>query len=294
MIEPPVKPPIAAAPLSAILIAHEPRPDLEETLSAWKAVLDRRGGEYEILIVDDTGTPPPEAEIAVPEESHWRFLRHEVRRGLGASLRTGIAAARHPLLFYTTADRQYHPDDIQLLLDQIDHVDLVSGFRSWQPLPGSLAALGTVWRVFLRVVVGVKKERKACWLGWREERRQWLARLLFGLHLHDTNCAFRLLRREVLDRFPIQSDGALAQVEILAKANYFAWLSEVPVRYTPAQGEAARYWLEWYWADIWRLLSHPEFRPPVEQKPPATTEPVEASPPSGGEPTPLTTPHPSE
>jgi hypothetical protein len=294
MIDPPVKPPIAAAPLSAILIAFEARPDLPEILSAWKAVLDRRGVEFELLLVDDTGVPPPPAEAPVLEEPPWRVLRHATRQGLGASLRTGLEAAKHSLIFYSTADRQYQPDDLQLLLDQIDQVDLVTGFRQWQPVPAWLGVAGSIWRMFLLVVMGARGERKLTWLGRGEEWRQWLVRRLFGLPVHDSNCAFRLFRREIFDRFPVQSDGAFAQTEILAKANYFAWLCEVPVRYTPAQGEAARYCLTWDRAEFWRLLARPDFRPPVEQKPPATTEPVEAAPPPDGEPTPLTTPHPSE
>ena len=155
-----------------------------------------------------------------------------VSRGRG----TGLEAARHPLFFYTTADRQYHPDDLKVLLAQIDQVDLVSGFRQWQPVPAGLRGIGHVWRAFLRVVMGVKEAKKPCWLGWREERKRLLARLLFGLRVQDVHCAFRLFRREVFDRFPIQSDGAFAEVEVLAKANFLAWMSEEPVRYSPVAG----------------------------------------------------------
>ena len=45
--------------------------------------------------------------------------------------RTGLAAAQYPLFFYSTCDRQYLPADLRRLLDLIDQVHLVSGFRKW-------------------------------------------------------------------------------------------------------------------------------------------------------------------
>jgi glycosyltransferase involved in cell wall biosynthesis len=281
MSDPPVKSPIAAAPLSVVLTAYESESDLAAIVNDWKAILDGRGGEYEILIVADG------IIATVPDDPCVRVLRLDTRRGFGAALRAGIDAARHPLFFYTTADRQYQPADVKLLLDQIDQVDLVSGHRSWQPVPAWLRVIGLVWRVFLRVVMGVADEKKTCWLGWQEERKRFLVRLLFGLRSLDVNCSFRLFRREVFERFPIQCDGAFAQVEVLAKANFLAWLSEVPVRYTPPSREGARYCLEWDRVEIARVFSHPEFRPPV---PPQATHPP--SPDSGPVPEPSGDPMP--
>jgi glycosyltransferase involved in cell wall biosynthesis len=274
MIDPPVKPPIATAPLSAVLIAYEPGPDLPALIAEWKAVLDRRGTEYEIIVVDDSGaeSPAPTESEPPPDDPRVRVLRHETRRGFGAALRTGVAAAVHPLLFYTTADRQYQPDDLKLLLDHVDTVDLVSGFRQWQSVPFWLRAVGAVWRLFLLVFMGVAGEKKACWLGWPGERQRLLTRFLFGFRGKDPNCAFRLFRREVFDRFPIQSDGAFAQAEIMAKANFLAWMAEVSVRYAPVTGAAATYCKEWDRAELWRVLSDPEFRPPAP--PPETPAPA--------------------
>jgi glycosyltransferase involved in cell wall biosynthesis len=260
MSDAPVREPIATAPLSVVLLAYETGPDLAAILNEWVAVLERRGVEYEILLVHDGGAEP------APVIPLVRVLRHESRQGLGAALRTGIAAARHRLFFYTTADRQYHPDDLKLMLDQIDQVDMVSGYRSWQPVPAWLRGVGFMWRAFLRVVMGVTEEKKPCWLGWPEERKRWLARLLFGLRVQDVNCAYRLFRREVLERFPIQSDGAFAQTELLAKANFLAWMSEVAVRYTPPKSESVPYYSEWNQSEIMRLFAHPEFRPPAAPK----------------------------
>jgi glycosyltransferase involved in cell wall biosynthesis len=270
MSEPPVRPPIASAPVSVVLIAYEPVSDLPALLNSWKTVLEARG-EYEIILLDDRGNLLATPDDLAAQFPALRFIRHELRRGFGASLRAGVEAARHPLLFYTTADGQYLPDDLKKLLEQIDQVDLVTGFRRWQPVPAWLRGLGATWRAFMRVVMGVKEEKRSCWLGWPQEWQRVLARVFFGLRVQDVNCAFRLFRREVLDRIPIQSNGAFAQVEVLAKANFLAWMAEVAVQYSPPSPAGAKYCLTWDRAEIAQTFSNPEFRPPPP--PPAPAEP---------------------
>ena len=69
------------------------------------------------------------------------------------------------------------------------------------------------------------------WLGWQRHLGQWVARRLFGVPYHDMTCPFRLARRAIFGRIPLQSDGAFAHVEILAKANFIGCLlgEEVPL-----------------------------------------------------------------
>src|SRR3712207_7375995 len=51
---------------------------------------------------------------------------------------------------------------------------------------------------------------------FRSRGRRWVARWVFGVGLHDPECPFRLARREVVTRFPLQSAGPFALVEMLA------------------------------------------------------------------------------
>jgi hypothetical protein len=55
MSDPWQRTPIKTAPLSAVLLARDAGPDLEEVVTAWAAQLDALGQPYEIILVNDTG-----------------------------------------------------------------------------------------------------------------------------------------------------------------------------------------------------------------------------------------------
>jgi glycosyltransferase involved in cell wall biosynthesis len=269
----PPLPPVADQPISAVLLAHNDEPHVEAVLNEWTALLDQLRPDYELILVDDGSSDrtPTLAEEMAASRPRLRVLRHPEHRGRGAALRTGLAAATKPLLFYTTADRQYQAADIRRMLAEIDKVHLVSGFRLWQPVPAPLRALGTVSRLLVRVVLGLGLEPLPGWLGFREHLYQKLCRAVFALRLRDLNCAYRLCRREIFDRIPIQSEGDFVHTEVLAKANFLGCYlnDEVTVAHRPREG-AVR---ERMWKDGYRVFSRPDFGPPpAPAEPPAPPE----------------------
>ena len=55
-----------------------------------------------------------------------------------------------------------------------------------------------------------------------------------GVPLTDVNSAFKLIRRPLLDRFPLQSDGDFVHAEIFAKLTFLSCLvAEVPLSPKP-------------------------------------------------------------
>src|SRR5262245_25302123 len=108
-MDPVPRPPIVNEPLSAVLSAYNAAADLEEVVRGWAAVLDERKQPYEMLLVDDGSTDATrvQAENLALQIPQLHVLHHATRRGLGAALRTGVAAAKHPLLFYTLCSKQY-------------------------------------------------------------------------------------------------------------------------------------------------------------------------------------------
>jgi glycosyltransferase involved in cell wall biosynthesis len=240
MSDPFEREPIAQAPLSVVLPAYNGEASLEKVLTNWQTFLDSLGRDYEVIVVDD-GSSDSSAELATTlamKNPRLRFLQHQSSQGIGASLRTGLGAAQFPLFFYTECSNCYEPSDLGQLLEVIDKVDLVSGCRSGRSarqrtsLPSHYAYRG-------------------------------LLRFLFGLRLKDVDCSFKLFRRSIFARIPIQSDGPFVHAEILAKANFLGCImTEVPVRYEPNRGADGLHPALARWrTDALRVFRHPDFGP---------------------------------
>src|SRR5579884_3629513 len=154
MPEFPHLPPIASQPLSVVLLTRNQSAHLESLLAAWVTFLNGLDREYELIVVDD-GSTDGTGELAEKLAAGYRRVvvrRHERAQGEGAALRTALAVARHPLLFYTLGDPHYQPADLGKLLRkradprkpelEIDHVHFLTASRGGRPVPWSWRILG--------------------------------------------------------------------------------------------------------------------------------------------------------
>src|SRR4051812_45019758 len=106
MPEPPKRPPIATAALSLVLPVHNAGADLDALGAPWRVFSARRKRPYEVLRVNDGSTDDTaaRADELVQKTPALRVFHHPTPRGLGAALRTGLAAAQHPLFAYAPLD----------------------------------------------------------------------------------------------------------------------------------------------------------------------------------------------
>jgi glycosyltransferase involved in cell wall biosynthesis len=240
MSDPFEREPIAQAPLSVVLPVFNGEACLEKVLANWMAFLDSLGRDYELVVVDD-GSTDRTGELATAlamKNPRFRLLQQQGSHGIGACLRTGLGAARFPLLFYAENSNSYEPSDLGQLLEVVDRVDLVSGYR-------------------IRASAGERSSFPSRYV------YRGLLRFLFGLRLKDVDCPFKLFRRSIFARIPIQSDGPFVHAEILAKANFLGCImTEVPVHYEPNRSTDGRHAFPAAWrADAIRVFRHPDFGP---------------------------------
>ncbi|HEV3085326.1 MAG TPA: glycosyltransferase family 2 protein [Gemmataceae bacterium] len=231
--------PIAQAAISVVLPTHNAASALPGVIEAWTGYLDSLSRDYELLVIDDgstDGTGPLADELST-RWSRLKVVHHAQPQGLGACLRAGLALAQFPLFCYVECSTAYQARDLAKLLDVMDHVDLVTGLRIWQDHKPGWSA-GRLW--------------------------SWLAlRFVFGLRLKDVECAFKLFRRSIFERIPIQSAGSFVHAEILAKANFLGcMMAEVEVSYAPQAGQSMNMEPQGQRRrEAFRLFRHPDFGP---------------------------------
>ena len=102
-------------------------------------LLKQHYAEAEIVLVDD-GSTDDSADIA--QQMDIIVVKHPYRMGNGASIKSGARAATGKTLVFMDADGQHHPQDIALLLKELDKgYDMVVGARSRV----SQASIGRWW-----------------------------------------------------------------------------------------------------------------------------------------------------
>ena len=205
--------PASAVPrVSAVLPAFNEEGNLTTCVGRVVRALQANTSAHEVIVVDDGSRDGTAAILEGLERSTptLRVLRHAANRGYGAALRSGFDAARYEWIFMMDADNQFDPEEVARLLAEEAEADIVASYRRRRrdPLLRRLNALA-----FFTLV-----------------------RLLFGRLVRDVNCAFKLIRRDLLRQLDLQSSGALINTELLVKARRFeARIVEVPVEHFPRE-----------------------------------------------------------
>ena len=197
--------------LSVVLPAFNEEPNIGPMIEGCLEFLPEVADEFEVIVVDD-GSHDGTAEVAQQwvDRSHptVRLLIHDRNLGYGAAIRTGLQHAGKELVFYTDADRQFDVRELTYFLPMIADYDLVIGFRVYR------------YDAAFRSVVS-----------WGYN---WLVAVLFRVRVRDVDCAFKLMRAEVRDKLPLQTDDFFIDTEIVASARRWNFrIAEKGVRHYP-------------------------------------------------------------
>jgi glycosyltransferase involved in cell wall biosynthesis len=184
--------------------------NVEEAVRRALTVLPRFADQFEVILVDDgsrdrTGAL---ADRLAELDPRVRVVHHPSNRGYGAALRSGIRASGHEWIFYTDGDNQFDLEEIALLLPLRNDHEIVTGYRMDRRDP------------------------------WSRKLNAWVfnqaVRVLFRLSLRDVDCAFKLYRSSIFEGMELKSDGAMIDVEILARARRRgARIAEIGVHHFP-------------------------------------------------------------
>jgi hypothetical protein len=276
MSDPTERPAIATAPISVILLAEAFATETADALKSWRAYLESLRRPYEIVLIQETRPETATADNPAELANAARVFSYDRNVGLRDALNAAIAATQYPVLVFCTCDKQYQPPDLERMLKVIDKVDLVVAYRVGGQAPPWRVLFDMFVGLFSRVFLGIPLGPRMCWLGRKGWGRRWIARWVFGVRVQDPECPFRLARREVFKRWPFQSGGSFAQVEMLAKANHLTCLlAEEGVAWSPPTmpaNEAILFgqdaWLVFRWPDFGSFAAPPAVVPTETSAPP--------------------------
>jgi glycosyltransferase involved in cell wall biosynthesis len=199
--------------LSIIIPVLNEEDEVPSILTAARALLEDRGGEWEIVVVDNASTDRT-CERVQPflDDSHVRLLRNDTNRGKGYSVRRGMLEANGELRLMCDADCVPSLASLPHLLAAADDADVVVGSRI---APGSHVGHQQPLR------------RRFVGLGFLI-----LTRAMIGRLTHDVYCGFKLWRadaaRAVFERLVVE--GWVFDAEALALAKRLGYsVSEVGI-----------------------------------------------------------------
>lgn len=111
--------------ISLIIPAFNEETGLKTTLEKLLALPE--SADYEIIVVDDGST---DRTLEVARSFGVKVARHNVNKGYGAALKTGIRKASCPKVVMMDSDGQHDPDCLKDMAAMLNEYDMVIGTRT--------------------------------------------------------------------------------------------------------------------------------------------------------------------
>lgn len=231
---------------------------LEQFLDRAFALLSDCVEDFEVVFVDDGSTDrsPEILRAYAAREPRLKVLTNEVNRNVGYSSRRAIAAATKDVIFWQTTDWSYDIRNLRIILELLNHFDVVQGVR---PVPIRLLSYIPVVRSIYRVRTRSDNFRKAIVsLG-----NYYLLRILFGVPFQDfQNVTF--YPTKLLQSVELTGNSSFVNPECLIRTyERRPTYIEVPIPFIPRTAGIAkgtklssirrsihdifRAWLSWGW-----------------------------------------------
>jgi glycosyltransferase involved in cell wall biosynthesis len=229
--------------LSIVIPAYDEADRLPATLErVMRFLAEQPLDAFEVLVVDD-GSRDATAAAAESAAARWpqvRLLRNPGNRGKGYAVRHGMLEARYDWILFTDADLSAPIEEFTRLEAAIART-------------GAAAAIGS--RGLDSALIGVHQP------GLRETAGRFfnlVMRLATGLPFKDTQCGFKLFRRdaarEIFSRQLLERFGFDVEILFIARLMKIP-VVEVPVRWDHVEGSKVSLLAGLNgFVDIWRVL----------------------------------------
>lgn len=166
--------------------------------------------DNEILVVDDGSSDNSLAILRSLKKSNptLKILIHSKNFGYGAALKSGFKYSTKDWVFFTDSDNQFDIDDLKAFFEYTNYADFICGKR--------------------------KKRKDSLLRKINALLFNQAVRTFFKIPVSDVDCAFKLMKRNILQSIHIQTNGAMINTELLHKAKQKgAKIVEIDVKHYP-------------------------------------------------------------
>jgi len=205
--------------VSVVLPIYNEKGHLRAEIDRIRAALEASRYSFELIVVDDGSNDGSEAELSRIEGI--TLITHRRNQGSGAARRTGTTAARGRVVVWTDVDMTYPNDLIPELVDAMEGVDHVVGWRQTEEGTHKLLRTPAKWVI-----------RK-------------LASFLSETDIKDLNSGLRAFRRDVAMQYVHELPKGFSCVTTLTMSflgNGYS-IGFFPIQYFPRAGRSKFHWL---------------------------------------------------
>lgn len=184
--------------LTVFFPCYNEEKNVERTVEAALKIVPSVASKWEMLLIDDGSKDNTGKVIDKLAKKHKnvRAIHHEVNRGYGAALKSGLYNAKYEWITFTDADGQFDFSEIYNFIQTQEKTkaDLVVGYYKKRQVSKFKILTSKMWELAVFI--------------------------LFGLKVHDIDCGFKLISKKVVDTVPqlTSERGAFISSEFLIKA----------------------------------------------------------------------------
>lgn len=198
-------------PISLIILVHQEADVIEGVIKDFYEKVTSKIPDSEFIVCEDGSTDgTKEILLAIKEKYNLTLNMGNSKKGYTQAMKEAFALAKNDIIFFSDSDGQHDPNDFWKMYQLMNNYDMV---------------------------IGWKTNRKDGWfrLLITKTFNKFIA-LYFGVKLHDIDCGFRLIKKDVIN-FVLSQPWRLkhcvnSELTVKACGGGFK-VTEVPVSHFP-------------------------------------------------------------
>ncbi len=200
--------------LSLFLPTYNEEGVIQKTVLNSKKVISKHFKKWEIIVVNDASIDRTRkiVEKLNNEDPRIKVINHEQNKGYGGAFKTGLYSSKYDWIALIDSDGQFDFSEISNFVKKQEetNADLVIGYYKKRQVSKLKIITSKMW--------------------------EFTVYILFGLHVKDIDCGFKLISKRVIDSIPkLESErGAFISSELLIKSRKSGFkIVEIPVTHLP-------------------------------------------------------------